>query len=66
MMAMRRWRTETRRFLIFNVVMLGLVSAALVIADSSTSFEGFVFFGLLGLFAAFFIWPLGAIVLGMA
>jgi hypothetical protein len=53
-------------FLIFNVAMVGLALAVIVIAGLQTEFLYGYFIGMLGLGALITIWPTGAILLGIA
>lgn len=63
---MHRWRTSTRAFLYFNLLMVGLAVAVIAIAAIQSEFMAGFAIVMLGTGALIFIWPIGAIVLGMA
>jgi len=65
-MTMARWRPETWAFIIFNVVMVGLVLAVFGSVGSQTSVHDQIGVLFLGLGLAIFIWPIGLLVLAVA
>ena len=63
-MTMPRWRTSTWAFLIFNVVMMGLVFAVLGSVESRTTFGGVMVVFSLGM-SLVVIWLIGLLVIGV-
>jgi hypothetical protein len=63
---MARWRLATKAFLIFNLVMVGLLFAVLIIAGSQTEFMFGWALLMGGTSALIIVWPIGLIVLGIA
>jgi hypothetical protein len=65
-LTMPRWRTATWAFLIFNVVMVGLVLAVGGIADSQTNPGGGFVVAMLRMTAVVIVWPIGLVTIGIA
>jgi hypothetical protein len=65
-MKMPRWRTSTWAFLIFNVVMVGLVVVVFGYVGSQTSGLGGMLVFAFGMLPIVVIWPIGLLVIGVA